>query len=220
MNVPVAKPLQLPITLHTQPLPPALPCTVLTPDTPHPTPPHPTPPHPTPPHPTPPRRAYFRAKVKDTLSPTHYGSLRLHVRRAHVFEDSFYQLRMRSPDEMRAKLNVDFSGEGGMDAGGLTREWYQVCVCGWGGGIQCQWRMVDSTLKGSLVVDGAIDASSAAEGTMFSSHSWRANGCALHCGIAPPLPRAINPHSSLRCVELSFGAHVPSCSAHSRLLIP
>lgn len=37
---------------------------------------------------------------------------RLHVRREHVFEDSFYQLRMRSTDEMRAKLKW-VVGQGG-----------------------------------------------------------------------------------------------------------
>lgn len=56
----------------------------------------------------------------------HYGSLRISVRREHVFEDSFHQLRLRSPDEMRAKLNVTFAREEGIDAGGVTREWYQV----------------------------------------------------------------------------------------------
>ena len=96
------------------------------------------------------------------------------MRREHVFEDSFYQLRMRSPEEMRAKLkwvphrqasgrrwtggrrcrllaacgmspgplpaslrlagsppatparSVVFTGEEGVDAGGVTREWYQA----------------------------------------------------------------------------------------------
>ena len=49
------------------------------------------------------------------------------MRREHVFEDSFQQLRLRSPDEMRAKLSVSFVGEEGIDAGGVSREWYQVC---------------------------------------------------------------------------------------------
>ena len=34
----------------------------------------------------------------------------------------------RSPEEMRAKLSVHFSGEEGIDAGGVSREWYQVCI--------------------------------------------------------------------------------------------
>ena len=28
---------------------------------------------------------------------------------------------------MKSKLNVTFNGEEGIDAGGVTREWYQVC---------------------------------------------------------------------------------------------
>lgn len=81
------------------------------------------PPH----HPSPPpRRAYFRSRVKEGGEGHYGGSLRLAVRRDHVFEDSFYQLRMRTPAEMRCKLNIQFQGEEGVDAGGVTREWYQV----------------------------------------------------------------------------------------------
>lgn len=72
------------------------------------------------------KRAYFRSKIKEKDSRAQYGTLRLSVRRDHVFEDSFYQLRVRSPEEMRSKLSVTFAGEEGVDAGGLTREWYQV----------------------------------------------------------------------------------------------
>ena len=40
-----------------------------------------------------------------------------------VFEDSYHQLRMRTPDEMKGRIQVNFYGEEGVDAGGLTREW-------------------------------------------------------------------------------------------------
>ncbi len=50
------------------------------------------------------RRTFFRSKVKEHNGAQHYGSIRIHVRRDHVFEDSFYQLRMRTPAEMKAKL--------------------------------------------------------------------------------------------------------------------
>jgi E3 ubiquitin-protein ligase HUWE1 len=46
------------------------------------------------------------------------------VRREHVFEDSFHQLRSRTPEEMRMKLSVTFQGEEGIDAGGVSREWW------------------------------------------------------------------------------------------------
>lgn len=32
----------------------------------------------------------------------------------------------RTPEEMRWKLSVQFQGEEGIDAGGVTREWYQA----------------------------------------------------------------------------------------------
>ena len=40
------------------------------------------------------------------------------------FQDSFRQLRVRDADELRGRLTVQFQGEEGIDAGGVTREWY------------------------------------------------------------------------------------------------
>ena len=37
---------------------------------------------------------------------------------------------MRTPTEMRAKLSVTFVGEEGIDAGGVSREWYSVVARG------------------------------------------------------------------------------------------
>lgn len=66
-----------------------------------------------------------RSKVRSPDERT-YGSLRLNVKRQSVFEDSFNKLRSKTPAEMRAKLSVSFVGEEGIDAGGVSREWYQV----------------------------------------------------------------------------------------------
>ena len=52
--------------------------------------------------------------------------MHLQLRRGQVFEDSFHQLRMRTAEELRGRLQVNFQGEEGIDAGGLTREWYLV----------------------------------------------------------------------------------------------
>lgn len=41
------------------------------------------------------KRAYFRAKIRSQGGERHHGSLRINVRREHVFEDSFHQLRVR-----------------------------------------------------------------------------------------------------------------------------
>ncbi|GAX74557.1 hypothetical protein CEUSTIGMA_g2006.t1, partial [Chlamydomonas eustigma] len=72
------------------------------------------------------KRLWFRSKVRRQEAERPYGTLRISVRRDHVFEDTFHQLRSRTPEEMRMKLNVQFTGEEGVDAGGVSREWYQV----------------------------------------------------------------------------------------------
>ena len=74
------------------------------------------------------KRKYFTAllrKERQRASRRH-GSIRLNVRRAHVFEDAFHLLRLRTAEEMRGRFNVQFHGEEGVDAGGVTREFYEV----------------------------------------------------------------------------------------------
>ncbi|SNX85924.1 related to ubiquitin-protein ligase 1 [Melanopsichium pennsylvanicum] len=57
----------------------------------------------------------------------HYTPLSLSVRRNSVFEDSYrYFSRKNGPDVKHGKLNVRFNNEEGIDAGGVTREWFQV----------------------------------------------------------------------------------------------
>jgi hypothetical protein len=72
------------------------------------------------------KRAYFRSRIRHQHEQQHYAPLRICVRRAYVLEDSYNQLRMRTPDELKGWLTVQFQGEEGIDAGGLTREWYQL----------------------------------------------------------------------------------------------
>lgn len=74
------------------------------------------------------KRAYFRLKLKRMRQSSNrsHGTLRLAVHRTGVFEESFQALRYKTADEMRRRLSVTFHGEEGMDAGGLTREWYGV----------------------------------------------------------------------------------------------
>lgn len=71
------------------------------------------------------KRAHFRTKIKHQHD-HHHSSLRISVRRAYILEDSYNQLRMRLPQDLKGRLTVNFQGEEGIDAGGLTREWYQV----------------------------------------------------------------------------------------------
>ncbi|KAK8087276.1 hypothetical protein PG994_002250 [Apiospora phragmitis] len=70
------------------------------------------------------RSVHNRSQIPNGRS---FGTLQLSVRREHVFHDSFKSLYFKSGDEMKfGKLNIRFHGEEGVDAGGVTREWFQV----------------------------------------------------------------------------------------------
>lgn len=74
------------------------------------------------------KRAYFKLKLKKLKQSAgrNFGSLRISVHRSSVMEDSFQKLRFCSAEEMRKRLSVTFLGEDGIDAGGLTREWFSL----------------------------------------------------------------------------------------------
>ncbi|KAF5020000.1 hypothetical protein F66182_7988 [Fusarium sp. NRRL 66182] len=77
------------------------------------------------------KRNYFNRSVHSRSSSNQsrpsYPPLQLSVRRDQVFHDSFKSLYFKSGDEMKfGKLNIRFHGEEGVDAGGVTREWFQV----------------------------------------------------------------------------------------------
>ncbi|GAA6062543.1 hypothetical protein JCM10212_004309 [Sporobolomyces blumeae] len=75
------------------------------------------------------KRSFFFSRLHDRNQRQrgHYGTINLNVRRAHVFEDSFHVLQRKSGDEIKhGKLNVKFYDEEGVDAGGVTREWFGV----------------------------------------------------------------------------------------------
>lgn len=72
------------------------------------------------------KRSFFRSRIRQQNEQHNYNPLRICVRRTYVLEDSYNQLRMRSVDDIKGRLTVQFQGEEGIDAGGLTREWYQL----------------------------------------------------------------------------------------------
>ncbi|KAJ5585549.1 uncharacterized protein N7459_005349 [Penicillium hispanicum] len=79
------------------------------------------------------KRNYFTRRVHSRgAEPRHpHPPLQLSVRRDQVFLDSFKSLYFKSADELKyGKLNVRFHGEEGVDAGGVTREWFQVLARG------------------------------------------------------------------------------------------
>jgi E3 ubiquitin-protein ligase HUWE1 len=77
------------------------------------------------------KRNYFsrsvRARGAHLQSHRGSGTLNLQVRRDDVFTDSFKSLYYKTGDEIKfGKLNVKFLNEEGIDAGGVTREWFQA----------------------------------------------------------------------------------------------
>ncbi|RMD41756.1 hypothetical protein DV735_g3371, partial [Chaetothyriales sp. CBS 134920] len=79
------------------------------------------------------KRAYFTKQIHSRLHQQRHvqPALQLNVRRDQVFQDSYKALYYKSADEMKyGKLNIRFNGEEGVDAGGVTREWFQVLARG------------------------------------------------------------------------------------------
>ena len=79
------------------------------------------------------KRAYFTKQIHSRLHQQRHVQppLQLNVRRDQVFQDSYKALYFKSADEMKyGKLNIRFNGEEGVDAGGVTREWFQVLARG------------------------------------------------------------------------------------------
>lgn len=72
------------------------------------------------------KRRYFRQELEQMEEGLRRDELVIHIRRSHVFEDSYRELYRRSPDELKANLYITFDGEEGQDAGGLLREWYLI----------------------------------------------------------------------------------------------
>ncbi|KAK4953149.1 E3 ubiquitin-protein ligase tom1 [Elasticomyces elasticus] len=72
------------------------------------------------------KRTYFSRKLhnRGEVRVAH-PSLQLNIRRDQVFLDSFKSLYYKSGDEIKyGKLNIRFHGEEGVDAGGVSREWF------------------------------------------------------------------------------------------------
>jgi hypothetical protein len=74
------------------------------------------------------KRHWFKTQVRRLRQQAsrRHGSLRLSIRRKFVFEDAYHQLRLRNADEMRGRLHITFRNEEGVDAGGLSREFFGI----------------------------------------------------------------------------------------------
>lgn len=75
------------------------------------------------------KRNYFTRRLHSRGTEARHPQppLQLSVRRDQVFLDSFKNLSYKTGDEIKyGKLSIRFHGEEGVDAGGVTREWFQV----------------------------------------------------------------------------------------------
>ncbi|XP_053377275.1 E3 ubiquitin-protein ligase HUWE1-like isoform X3 [Mercenaria mercenaria] len=72
------------------------------------------------------KRRYFRQELERLDEGIRREDLAVHVRREHVFEDSFRELFRKTADEWKHRFYIVFEGEDGQDAGGLLREWYII----------------------------------------------------------------------------------------------
>lgn len=71
------------------------------------------------------KKNYFDGKLHENQNDA--PTLAINVRREQVFLDSYRALFFKSMEQFRnSKLDINFKGESGIDAGGVTREWYQV----------------------------------------------------------------------------------------------
>ncbi|KAK4872231.1 hypothetical protein RN001_016355 [Aquatica leii] len=72
------------------------------------------------------KRKYFRTELERLDQGLRREETAIHVRRSHVFEDSFRELYRRTPEEWKNRFYIVFEEEEGQDAGGLLREWYMI----------------------------------------------------------------------------------------------
>eukprot|EP00039_Didymoeca_costata_P012580 m.181931 g.181931 ORF g.181931 m.181931 type:complete len:896 (-) comp15520_c2_seq6:259-2946(-) len=54
------------------------------------------------------------------------GTCEFTVTRVELFKSSFFEVSRRKPSELKRRLVVQFAGEGGLDYGGLAREWFNL----------------------------------------------------------------------------------------------
>lgn len=71
------------------------------------------------------KRRHFRHELERMDEGLRREDIVLHLRRDHVFEDSFREFR-RPSEELKGNLYIQFEGEEGQDVGGLLREWYLI----------------------------------------------------------------------------------------------
>jgi len=63
---------------------------------------------------------------EELYTPWEKGHVKIAVRRDNLLEDSVNAIMSLGRDDMRKRWRIEFIGEPGIEAGGLTREWFQL----------------------------------------------------------------------------------------------
>jgi len=70
---------------------------------------------------------WFHKSVTDELyTPWEMGHVKIVVRRDSLLDDSVNAIMALGREDMRKRWRIEFAGEPGIEAGGLTREWFQL----------------------------------------------------------------------------------------------
>ena len=69
---------------------------------------------------------WFQETCSDLSVEWNQGHMRMNVRRDYLLGDSVSSVMSLSQKDLRKVWRLEFIGEDGIDAGGLTREWYQL----------------------------------------------------------------------------------------------
>ena len=72
------------------------------------------------------KRHWFKTQVRRLKQSASRRRSRLNIRRKNAFEDAYTLLRLRTAEEMRGRLHITFAEEEGVDAGGLSREFFEI----------------------------------------------------------------------------------------------
>lgn len=72
------------------------------------------------------KTAWFQSICKELLADWEDGHIKIAVRRHSLLNDSVDAVMSLGREDMRKRWRIEFLGEPGIDAGGVTREWFQL----------------------------------------------------------------------------------------------
>lgn len=70
------------------------------------------------------KKAYFKREMTKLNQENRQHQIRLSIKRPEIFHDAYRQLNHLSAKELRGRLSVSFAGEQGIDAGGVSRDFF------------------------------------------------------------------------------------------------